>query len=85
MRGFYGLPPREFSRALRALAGIEHVTLEDRHAVLLALEAFDKRLDFADALHVTRAARVSGFLTFDKRLSRQAMRLALATPVELLV
>ena len=41
-RGFYVLPPREFSRALRALAGIEHITLDDRRAVLLALEAFDK-------------------------------------------
>ena len=84
MRGFYGLPPREFSRVLRALAGIEHVTLEDRHAVLLALEAFDKGLDFADALHVVRSVRATGFLTFDKRLVRRTKSLALAVPVELL-
>ncbi len=85
MRGFYSLPPRKFSRVLRALAGIEHITLEDRHALLLALEAFDKRLDFADALHVVRADRATGFLTFDKRLARSAKSLALAVPVELLV
>ncbi len=85
MRGFYGLPQREFSRVLRALAGIEHITVEDRDAVLLALDAFDKSLDFADALHVGRAARATEFLTFDKRLAKRAKSLALAVPVELLV
>jgi len=84
MRGFYALQAPEFSRVLRALAGIEHVTLEDRDAVLAAVEAFDKGLDFADALHLARSARASGFATFDQRLARRAGRLGLSPPVVLL-
>ena len=84
MRGFYELPTRDVSRVLRALASIKHVTLEDRDAVLAAIDAFDKGLDFADALHLARSSRASGFATFDQRLARRAKRLALTPPVELL-
>ena len=84
MRGFYELSMRESSRVLRALACIEHVTLEDRGAVLVALDAFDKGLDFADALHLARSSRASGFATFDQRLAKRAKGLGLAPLVELL-
>ena len=85
MRGFYALPRTGIARAMRALAGIEHVTLEDRDAVLVAVDGFDKGLDFADALHLARSARASGFATFDQRLAKRAKALALAPPVGLLV
>jgi predicted nucleic-acid-binding protein len=85
MRGFYELPKKEISRVLRALASIEHVTLEDRDAVLVAFDAFDKGIDIADALHIVRSSRASGFATFDRRLAKRAKGLALAPPVELLV
>jgi len=85
MRGFYELPAREISRVLRALAGINHVTLEDRDAVLMAIDAFDKGIDFADALHMARSSRASGFATFDQRLAKRAKSLALAPSVELLI
>ena len=42
LRGFYGLPTRDVLRVLRALASIEHITLEDRDAVLVAVDAFDR-------------------------------------------
>jgi predicted nucleic-acid-binding protein len=85
MRGFYELSRRDISRVLRALAGIEHVTLEDRDAVLVALDAFDKGIDLADALHFARSSRATGFATFDQRLAKRAIRLALTPPVQLLV
>lgn len=84
MRGFYGLPPTDISRVLRVLSSIEHITLEDRNAVLMALDAFDQGLDFADALHMARSSRASGFATFDQRLAKRAKDLALSPPVELL-
>lgn len=84
MRGFYELPPRAVSRVLRALASIEHITLEDRDAVLQAMDAFEQGLEFADALHLARSRRASGFATFDQRLAKRATRLALRPPVELL-
>jgi len=85
LRGFYELPTRDISRVLRALAGIEHITLEDRDAVLAAVDAFDAGLDFADALHLARSSRASAFATFDQRLAKRAKGLALRPPVELLV
>jgi len=85
MRGFYELPTKDISRVLRALASIDHVTLEDRDAVLAAVDGFDKGLDFADALHLARSSRASGFATFDQRLAKRAKVLALTPPVELLV
>ena len=84
MRGFYELPTRDVSRVLRALASVKHVTLEDRDAVLAAIDAFDKGLDFADALHLARSSRASGFATFDQRLARRAKSLALTPLVKLL-
>lgn len=82
LRGFYELAAKDVSRVLRALASIPHVTLEDRDSVLLALDAFDKGLDFADALHVVRASRASSFVTFDRRLVKRAQSLGLPVPVE---
>jgi hypothetical protein len=69
---------------LRALAGIPHVTIEDRDAVLAAVDALDKGLDFAHVLHLVRSSRASGFATFDKRLAKRAKALALLPPVEML-
>ncbi len=85
MRGFYELPARDISRVLRALASLAHITIEDRDAVLVAIDAFDKGVDFADALHLARSTRASGFATFDRRLANRAKKLALTPPVELLV
>jgi predicted nucleic-acid-binding protein len=84
LRGFYGLRRADIARALRALAGIEHIVIEDRDAVLAALDAFDAGLDFADALHLARSARASSFASFDKALARRAKRLAVLPRVELL-
>ena len=84
MRGFYELPAKDVLRVLRALASIEHITLEDRDAVLVAVDTCEKGLDFADALHIARSSRASGFATFDQRLARRAKGLALVPAVELL-
>jgi predicted nucleic-acid-binding protein len=84
LRGFYELPKRDVARVLRALTCIEHLTLEDRDAVLTALDAFDKGLDLADALHLARSARAAGFATFDQRLAKRAKSLQLMPPVQLL-
>jgi predicted nucleic-acid-binding protein len=85
MRGFYALRLRDISRVLRALAGIEHVTVEDRGAVLTALDAYDRELDFADALHIAHSASAAAFVTFDRRLAKRAGRLGATPPIELLV
>ncbi len=84
MRGFYELPAKDVLRVLRALASIEHITLEDRDAVLVAVDTCEKGLDFADALHIARCSRASGFATLEHRLATRAKGLALVPGVELL-
>ncbi|HEY4066944.1 MAG TPA: type II toxin-antitoxin system VapC family toxin [Burkholderiaceae bacterium] len=84
MRGFYEFSPADIARALRVLASMERITLEDRDAVLVALDAFEKRIDFADALHWARSARTTGFVTFDRQFAKRAKSAGLTPPVELL-
>ena len=44
MRGFYQLPRADISRVLRALAGVQHIALEDRRSTRAsAFVTFDKR------------------------------------------
>jgi predicted nucleic-acid-binding protein len=74
MRGFYELSPIKVAVVMRALAGIEHVTIEDRDAVLASIESLEGGLDFADALHLQRSHRASSFATFDRTLARRAAK-----------
>jgi predicted nucleic-acid-binding protein len=85
MRGVYEIPARTVLTVLQALAGIEHVTLEDRADVLKALDGLAAGLDFADALHLARSGHCSALVSFDRRLAKRARTLAIAPPVELLV
>ncbi|MEO6281592.1 type II toxin-antitoxin system VapC family toxin [Roseateles sp.] len=83
LRGFYEFTTADVIRALRALAGMPNVNLEARDEVLTALEACEShKLNFADALHVARSGRCTGFLTFDKALIKRAAKAGLAIPVE---
>jgi predicted nucleic-acid-binding protein len=84
MRGFYELSRTDIARVLLALASIEHISLEDRGAVLSAIEAFKQGFDFADALHLARASRESSFVTFDRGLAKRAAGLAGVPAIELL-
>jgi predicted nucleic-acid-binding protein len=88
MRGFYDMPKTAIAQVLRALLGIEHVSFEDRAAHLLALQGFERGLDFADALHLSGCPRASGFATFDRKLAKRAKALSptlsLGPEVELL-
>ena len=76
MRGFYTLPRRDVVAVMRALAGIEHITIEDRTTVLAAIDGFNAGLDFADALHLARSSRAVSFATFDRRFATRAQALA---------
>ncbi len=84
LRGFYELPIADVIRVMRAMAGMARVNLEARDEVLAALAACEShKLDFADALHVARSGRCTGFVTFDKALVKRAAKASLAVPVEL--
>ena len=58
------------------------VEVEDADRVARAVDGFEARLDFADALHLAAAGDGEIFVTFDQRLSRDAGRLGFAAPVQ---
>lgn len=75
LRSLYGFSPETVARALRRLAGLRTVFLEDELAVAKALDWSSQGLDFADALHLASAGNARRFATFDRKLTKQAKRL----------
>jgi len=71
MRGFYLFTPVEVRRVLMALCGLSSAAVEDRNAVLHALELHSRGVDFADALHLARSQSCEALMTFDRDLFRR--------------
>lgn len=82
MRGFYELPRKDIQRIFESLCGLENIQIEDRGIVLAALSAYQKGLDFADALHLTRAEFCNVFLSFDQKLKKRAKAAGILPAVE---
>ena len=72
LRSTYGYSGARVAAALRALAGLEEVTVEDPLLLAEALDRAEGGMDFADALHLGAAARCEAMLTFDRRFVRAA-------------
>ncbi len=66
----YDLSTRDAARALRGLLGLPNVRLEDAANVAAALDAAEKGLDLADALHLSRTPADTQFVTFDRALAK---------------
>ena len=75
LRGAYDLPSERIIPALRALAGLPGVSVEDAGLVAKAMDWAEAGMDFADALHLAAAAGCESFLTFDTRFARSGTRL----------
>ena len=76
LRGVYELPSKQIIPALRALAGLPGVLVEDAVLVVKAMDWAEAGMDFADAMHLAAATGCDGFLTFDKRFARSGTRLS---------
>ncbi len=76
LRGVYEIPSERIIPALRALAGLPSVSVEDATLVAKAMDWADAGMDFADALHLAASTDCESFLTFDKRFARSGTRLA---------
>lgn len=73
LRSAYGFSSSEITAALRSIAGLPGVILEDTALLAQALVWTDLGMDFADALHLARADECETFFTFDKRLAKAAV------------
>jgi predicted nucleic-acid-binding protein len=74
LRSLYGFSGEEVAPALRGIAGLPSVSLEDEAGVAKALGWLEHGVDFADALHLASAGPALRFATFDRRLARQVKR-----------
>jgi predicted nucleic-acid-binding protein len=75
LQSLYGFTASEVNEALRGLAGLRNVRLEDPIQVAKALEWTAADIDFADALHLASSAGTNRFLTFDRKFERGAKKL----------
>jgi predicted nucleic-acid-binding protein len=80
LRSVYRYRSSRVVEALRSLAGLRTVTLEEEATVSIALLWLERGLDFADALHLARAQSCEAFVTFDRDLMARAATLS-AVPV----
>jgi predicted nucleic-acid-binding protein len=74
LRSGYGYAPGPLIEALRSFSGLPGLSLEDPQLAARALNLAEQGLDFADALHLERAAGCSDFVSFDRKLVRAAAR-----------
>jgi predicted nucleic-acid-binding protein len=68
----YGFGREQVADALRRLAGLANVVIEDPGQLAFALALTGRGIDIADALHLAACPEAEGFHTFDRRLPRQA-------------
>ena len=72
----YNLSRQDIVERVRHALRVPTVTTEDVKNVTLALEWYEKGMDFADALHLAVSIReTNGFSTFDKKFANVAKRL----------
>ncbi len=62
LRSGYGFVPPQVVIALRALAGLPGVTVEEPPVLALALQGLSEGMEFADALHLAKAKDCTAFL-----------------------
>ena len=74
LRYSYELEAEAILRSLRAVLGLENVSVEDPTAITVALRLLERGLDFADALHIASSAQAERFVTFDTKLVKRVKR-----------
>ncbi len=75
LRSLYAFPSGSVAKALRGVAGLSTVFLEDELAIAKALDWFCEGIDFADALYLASAGNAKQFATFDRKLAKRVKRL----------
>lgn len=72
MRGYYGFKPNDVTNVFQHLLSLEHITIEEREAVVRAVSGLVEGLDFADALHHASYKSCERIATFDdKKFARR--------------
>lgn len=72
LRAAYDFDAEAVATALRGLAGLPGVRVEEPARLAQALDWMMQGMDFADALHLSRTEGCDMFLSFDKDLAKRA-------------
>ena len=72
LRRGYRFRSDQIIAALTAFAGLPRVSLEDPASVAKALDCMARGMDFADALHLSKAEGCEAFVSFDQHFATVA-------------
>ena len=72
LRHAYEIDRSNIIRAFKKLLGLPNVNVEDPESIYQAISWYDKKFDFADALHLASSKRCETFATFDSSLIKKA-------------
>lgn len=77
LRGVYNIERGVINSALKALASLEQVVIEDESLLFEALVSHQQGMDLADAIHLASSRCASSFATFDVKFRSRAKKLLL--------
>ncbi len=80
LRAVYELPSDSIRRAMLHILGLPMVVVEQPEQLALALDFYERGLDFADALHLVASPEACRFHSLDRKFVKAAASLGL--PVE---
>jgi len=85
LRGYYKSPVPDVLAVLRHMVALPNLEVEDRTAVVMAIEGLADGFDFADALHHASYRQCRQVMTFDdRRFARRAVARAWKPRVQLM-
>jgi len=82
LRYTYKLKRGAIRETLLGILGYRRAQVEDRSAVLRALDLYEKDFDFADAVHLSSSGESDRFVTFDKNFAEAAQAMGAGPSVE---
>jgi predicted nucleic-acid-binding protein len=82
LRYTYKLKRDAIHETFRRVLGYRRAQIEDRSAILQALNLYQEGFDFADALHLASSGDADRLATFDKEFSKAAQAAGANPPVE---
>lgn len=68
----YGLSRNDVADALSLVASLDRLIVARLPLALWAIERYRAGADLADMVHLVSAAKIGGFATFDRRITREA-------------
>jgi predicted nucleic-acid-binding protein len=78
LRTVYGFDEGSVRKALRDLAGLAGVEMEDAGTVAAALDLTEHGVELADAMHLTSRPAGARFVSFDRSFIKRATRAGVA-------